>query len=119
MMGFVWRLIPEEFRAIAIASVVAFFAFAAGGAAGYIKGRIDASNKAEVARLKSEIIGLQTSLKVYRSIADLNATFADQAQKDAAENAKIIEEIRNAPPRNEASPCRESDDDLRRLRGIR
>ena len=118
-MGLLWRLVPEEFRTLAIAGAVSAFAFAAGGAAGYIKGRLDASGKAEIARLKSEIDGLQISLKAVRALSDMNASFAEQARKDADENAKLIEEIRNAPPRDEASSCRESGDDLRRLRSIR
>lgn len=116
-MGFLWKFIPEPFRMAAVAALAASVAFGIGGTAGYIKGRADASNKAEVSRLKAEIQGLENSLFVARKIAKTNELAAEQRQKEAADAAKIIEEIQNAP-RTTDDACRSSDDDFERLRRI-
>lgn len=116
-MGFLWKLVPEPLRAVAVAAIAASVAFAAGGAIGYLKGRADASNKAEVSRLNAEIEGLKTSLFIAQGVAKTNELAAAERQKEATEAAKIIEEIRNAP-HSKDDACRSSDDDFERLRRI-
>lgn len=83
-------------------------------ATGYTRATIKAEGACEAAALRSQLAVTKFDLQLARDIAAMDAAALAEAVKADAENKRVINEMRS-----QASGCRLSGNDARRLQRIR
>lgn len=87
---------------------------------GFIRGKHRAETRCQTAALRSELAAKQIDLTAALSTAEANAAALQQEQDAVAANQEKIREYERAlAARPAGSSCIRTDDDLRRLRGLR